>query len=79
MTCSGSGCGLPGAPKDGQSSLQIGPEPVRFGSFVFAGDDLDTFEMAYSKITHTEEPRQTTALALAGRKVNDRCIAVARR
>lgn len=79
MTCSGSGCGLPGAPPKGQGTLQIGPEPVRFAPFVFAGDDLETFQMAFSKVTHTEEPEQTTALALAGRKVNDRCIAVARR
>jgi hypothetical protein len=74
LTCAGSGCGMSGAPPEGQSELHIGPEAVKFAPFTFAGNDLDTFSMPYTRLTHTEQPRQTTHLALGGRKMKDRCI-----
>lgn len=74
LICNGSGCGMKGVPPEGQSPLHLGPEPVKFAPFVFAGDDLDTFQMPTSRLTHTEQPRQTNHLTFAGRKVGERCL-----
>jgi hypothetical protein len=74
LRCQGSGCGMPGAPPEGLSEIHIGPNAVRFAPFVFASDDLGTFQMQYSKLSHTDQPQQTTHIALAGRKMADRCL-----
>jgi len=74
IICDGSGCGMSGVPPDGESSLRIGPEPVRFAPFVFGDRDLETFKMSFAKLTHTEQPRQTSHLAIAGRKMKERCV-----
>lgn len=73
LTCTGSGCGMPGAPPDGDSPLHVGPHDVRFSTLIFNDDDLNTFQMGFVKLSHTDQPRQTTHMALAGRKVVERC------
>jgi hypothetical protein len=72
IECKGSGCGLPGAPPSGKSQIHIGPGPVRFAPFVFDSPNLDTFRMAFTKVAHTDVPKQTAFVTLAGRKMSRR-------
>lgn len=72
--CEGSGCGLGGAPPSGTSPLHIGPGPVRFDSFVFDSPDLETFRMAWTRVSHTDMPKQTAYVALAGRRTTRECL-----
>lgn len=74
LTCEGSACGLPGAPSSGTTPLHIGPGPVDFKPFVFASDTYDTFSMAYSRVSHTDNPKQTAYVTIAGRKMNRKCV-----
>lgn len=73
LTCEGSGCGLPGAPSSGTSPLHIGPGPVDFKPFVFSSDSFETFTMTFAKVSHTDNPKQTAFVTIAGRKMNRKC------
>jgi hypothetical protein len=72
LVCSGSMCGKFGAPPTGESQLHIGPGPVAFSPFVFS-PDLKTFTMASTHVAKTSMPKQSAAVALAGREVRRTC------
>jgi hypothetical protein len=73
MQCTGSMCGQHGAPPRGESALHEVPPAVMFKAFAFSPDG-ETFTMPYALISRSETPRQTTYLALAGRRVRQSCI-----
>ena len=74
LICDGSMCGKLGAPPPGRSELHIGPGPVSFRSFELARD-RKTFSMAETFVAHTDVPRQSAYLRLAGREVTRTCVA----
>jgi len=73
LTCEGSGCGGSGVPPKGTSEFHSGPAPVSFSPFRFDSDELDTFHMAYTKVSHTQMPRQTAFVSLAARRTSREC------
>jgi hypothetical protein len=73
LTCDGSFCGKMGAPPPGRSTLKIGPAPIPFGPFVFANGGK-TFTMARTPATKTEQPKQTSAVAVSGREIRRTCV-----
>jgi hypothetical protein len=73
VTCDGSLCGKFGTPRSGESELHIGPNAVQFGSFEFARD-MKTFRMPYVFVSKTDDPKQTSRLALTGREVRRTCV-----
>jgi hypothetical protein len=72
LTCSGSMCGTFGAPATGTSPLHDRPGGVTFNPFTFASDG-STFTMPYVLVSQSSSPRQTTYLALSGRRVRRTC------
>lgn len=76
LTCSGSLCGKFGAPPAGRMALHIGPSAVPFGSFVFS-PDRNTFTMASTHVAKTSMPKQSAAIALAGREIRRACVPIA--
>jgi hypothetical protein len=73
LDCEGSGCGNSGVPPKGRSTLHIPPTQVSFAPFRFESSDLATFHMAYSKVSHTEMPKQTAFTSIAGRRISRTC------
>ncbi len=73
LECDGSMCGKFGAPPSGESQLHIPPGPVAFSPFVFS-PDLQTFSMASTHVAKTSMPKQSAAIALAGREVRRTCV-----
>jgi hypothetical protein len=74
LQCEGSGCGTSGVPPKGESPFHTGPSPVMFSNFVFDSDNLDTYRMAATKVSHTEMPRQTAKVTFAGRQTSRTCV-----
>ncbi len=70
--CSGNVCGVFGAPPPGSSPLHE-VDTVHFSPFHFAPDGT-TFTMGYTRISHSDSPRQTSFLALSGREVRRTCV-----
>ncbi len=75
LSCDGSLCGKFGAPPPGPSALHIGPSEILFQPFQF-GAGLQTFTMARTFVSRTENPRQTAHLAIAGRETRRACVQV---
>jgi hypothetical protein len=72
LECEGNVCGKFGAPPKGESPVHEAPV-VTFSPFHFAPDGK-TFTMDYAKLSHTDSPRQTTYLSLAGRETSRACV-----
>ncbi len=75
MTCSGSFCGKFGAPTRGQSAFHDGPIDIRFSSFSLSPDHK-TFTMPLTFMSKTSSPKQSAAMALAGRESKRACVPV---
>lgn len=73
LVCEGSGCGLSGVPPSGTSPLHIGPGPVWLGKLVF-DTDLGTLSMAFTRVSHTDMPKQTAFVTFAGRRMKRDCV-----
>jgi len=76
MECSGSMCGNFGAPPRGTSPFHDAPPALTFSPFTFSPDG-STFTMPYTVVSKSDSPRQTTRLALSGRRVKEECSAPA--
>jgi hypothetical protein len=74
MECSGSMCGKFGAPPGGTSPFHDAPLAMRFTPFTFSPDRA-TFTMPYVLASKSDSPKQTTYLALSGRRANQQCAA----
>jgi hypothetical protein len=72
MECSGSMCGKFGAPPRGTSPLHETPAAIHFKPFTFS-PDRSTFTMGYTLVSKSDAPKQTTYLALSGRRVKQAC------
>ena len=72
--CEGSGCGFSGVPPSGTTPLHIGPGPVKFERLVFGSSTFDTVQMDFTRVAHTEMPRQTAFVTFAGRKMTEQCL-----
>jgi hypothetical protein len=72
LTCEGSFCGKFGAPPEGTSEVHYPPHPVQFSPFEFDAEKK-TFTMAYSVVSKSEVPRQTSRVTFAGREVRRTC------
>jgi hypothetical protein len=72
MECSGSMCGMFGAPPKGTSPLHE-VRIMRFKPFTFS-PDLSTFTMPYTLASKSDSPKQTTYLSLSGRRVKQSCV-----
>jgi len=73
VTCEGSFCGRFGAPPTGTSDVHYPPHPVTFSPFEFDAEKK-TFTMAYSIVSKSETPRQTSRITLAGREARRTCV-----
>jgi len=73
LHCEGNVCGNFGAPPAGSSPLHEPPVAVTFKPFHFSPDGR-TFSMDYAQVSHSDSPRQTAYLALAGREVKRSCV-----
>jgi hypothetical protein len=76
MECSGSMCGSFGAPPKGTSPLHDSPAALVLSPFTFSADGT-TFTMPYTLVSKSDSPKQTTYLALAGRRTRRTCPAPA--
>jgi len=76
MECSGSMCGSSGAPPTGTSPLHDSPDALVFSPFTFSADGT-TFTMPYTLVSKSDSPKQTSYLALAGRRIRRTCPAPA--
>jgi hypothetical protein len=74
MECSGSMCGKFGAPPGGTSPFHDAPPAMKFSPFSFSPDRA-TFTMPYILASKSDSPRQTTYLALSGRRAKQSCAA----
>ena len=72
LECSGNMCGSFGAPPKGISPFHDTPTALRFGPLTFSTDG-STFTMPYTFVSKSSSPRQTTYLALSGRRTHARC------
>lgn len=72
LVCEGSGCGMAGAPRKGKSELHIGPGAVRLGKLSFDAD-LGTMKMDFTRVSHTDSPKQTAFITFAGRRMKRDC------
>jgi hypothetical protein len=75
LQCDGNVCGSFGAPPAGSSPLHEPPATVAFKPFRFTPDE-HTFSMEYAQISHSDSPRQTAYLALAGRETRRACVSL---
>jgi len=73
ITCSGNMCGRFGAPPRGRSPIPDAPAAMRFSAFTFSPDRA-TFTMPYTLVSRSTSPRQSTYLALSGRRVTRACV-----
>jgi hypothetical protein len=76
MECSGSMCGSFGAPPSGTSPLHDTPTALVFSPFTLSADGT-TFTMPYTLVSRSDSPKQTTYLALSGRRTKRVCAAPA--
>jgi hypothetical protein len=72
MECSGSMCGMFGAPPKGTSPLHE-IRVIRFKPFTFSPDRA-TFTMPYTLASKSDSPKQTTYLSLSGRRIMQSCV-----
>jgi hypothetical protein len=72
LTCVGSLCGKLGAPAPGTSPLHVANHESRLRPWSFA-PDKKTFTMQRTWLSHSESPKQTSFVALAGREVRRTC------
>ena len=70
--CSGAMCGRFGAPSSGTSPFHDASVAVTFNPFTFSPDG-STFTMPYALVSKSSSPRQTTYIALSGRRVKKSC------
>jgi len=73
VNCEGSLCGKFGAPPAGMTPLHEPPRNLRFRPWVFA-PDMKSFTMAKTWIAHSDSPRHTAHVALAGREIRRTCV-----
>jgi hypothetical protein len=73
IDCEGNVCGKYGAPPPGESELHESSEDVVFQPLHFAPDGK-TFTMNFSKVSHSESPKQTTFVGLSGRETKRVCV-----
>lgn len=73
MECEGNACGKYGAPPPGSSALHEAFADVVFKPFHFAPDGK-TFTMEFSKVSHSDYPKQTNFVALSGRETKRVCM-----
>src|SRR5580658_3583712 len=73
LQCEGNVCGNYGAPPPGSSALHEAFSDVVFKPFHFASDGK-TFTMEFSKVSHSESPKQTNFVALSGREAKRVCV-----
>jgi hypothetical protein len=76
LACTGNVCGIFGAPPPGSSPLHDAPPSVKLSPFHF-GPDGKTFTMPYARISHSDSPRQTSYMSLAGRELRRACVPAA--
>jgi hypothetical protein len=74
MECSGSMCGKFGAPPNGTSPYHDTPLAMKFSPFSFSPDRV-TFTMPYILASKSDSPKQTTYMALSGRRAKQLCAA----
>jgi hypothetical protein len=72
LTCVGSLCGKLGAPAPGTSPLHVANHESRLRPWTFA-PDKKTFTMPRTWLSHSESPKQTSFVALAGREMRRTC------
>jgi hypothetical protein len=72
IACSGMMCGRFGAPPRGMSPIPDSPATVRFDPFRFSADGA-TFTMPYALVSRSTSPRQSTYMAMSGRRVRRSC------
>ncbi len=72
LACSGNVCGKFGAPPAGTSPLHESAA-VTFSPFHFSPDGK-TFTMEYTRVSHSDSPRQTAYLSLSGREAKRTCV-----
>jgi hypothetical protein len=70
--CTGSMCGKFGAPPSAATPYHDTPVALRFNPFHLS-DDRSTFTMDYVLVSKSNSPRQTTYMALSGRRVRQTC------
>ena len=73
LDCDGNVCGNFGAPPHGSSPLHEAPTNVPFKPFHFSADGR-TFSMPYTQVSHSDSPKQTTYLSIAGRETKRSCV-----
>jgi hypothetical protein len=73
IECGGNVCGKYGAPPPGESALHEAAPDFVFKPFHF-GPDGKTFTMDFSKVSHSESPKQTNFVALSGREMKRVCV-----
>ncbi len=71
LACTGNVCGKFGAPPPGTSPLHEAAS-VKFNTFHFSPDGK-TFTMDYTRVSHSDSPRQTAYVSLSGREMNRSC------
>lgn len=76
IRCEGSLCGKFGAPPPGASQMHEGPYAQWFKPFVLS-EDRTTFTMASTPGLKTEQPKQSSEIAIAGREIARRCASAA--
>jgi hypothetical protein len=72
LACSGNVCGKFGAPPAGASPYHEASN-VKFSPFQFSPDGK-TFTMNFTRVSHSDSPRQTGYLALSGREMKRMCV-----
>jgi hypothetical protein len=72
IDCSGLMCGRFGAPPRGRSPIPDTSASQRFGTFTFSADGA-TFTMPYVLVSRSTTPRQSTYMAMSGRRVTRLC------
>ena len=73
LTCDGPLCGKFGGPPSGKSDYHAPAHDVDFAPFEFSAD-RKTFSMAASLVSHTDSPKQSTYIAVAGREIKRTCV-----
>ena len=72
IACSGLMCGTFGAPPRGRSPIPDPPASMQFDTFTFSPDGT-TFTMPYMLVSRSTSPRQSTFMAMSGRRVRHAC------
>jgi len=72
LSCEGNVCGKFGAPSLGSSPLHE-TAPITFNPFHFDASGK-SFSMDYTRLAHSDSPKQTTYLTLAGHETGRTCV-----